>query len=200
VAKKRLHKKNRRAKKPLSNLHVRIDRSKVKKFLATHFVSLTALVITVLTSFVIYFLAYSEPDIRFSKSTNLLNMNNAIKTKDGNCLYRAAIKQSFKNLSMRSGYINDVKIIAENLEVLSECKLVDVDKSKFQWREEREIETKFDLILDSSTCKEWQQDEELFLQIKYFDNTGKLLERNVDGNQVGLDNGWIVLLNPSSDN
>lgn len=175
-------------------------RYKVKRFLGQHFVSLLALVVTVLTSFTIYFLAYSEPDIRFLKSDNILDMTQAIKTKDGNCLYHATAKQMFKNLSMKSGYIGDVKIVPLNLEMLSECKLIDIDKSKILWGEQKEIETKFDLIMDSSTCKEWGHAEELYLQIKYFDNTGKLLDRNIDGEETGLDSGWIVHLRPPSGN
>jgi hypothetical protein len=86
--------KNKRSankrKKHATSITVRLQQrlSRLKRFAAKNFISLLSIGISVLSSFIIYWLAYSEPDIRaITTSQEIVSYSHPIKDKNGGCLY-----------------------------------------------------------------------------------------------------------------
>jgi len=97
-------------------------------------------------------------------------------------LYYNTDKLRFKNISFRSGFVDRVSFVPLNENVISEFRLIDVDKSTLRWGEEREIAVRYDLVLTPETCSQLAQKREFITwQVRFYDNVGKLIDKYSNG-------------------
>lgn len=160
---------------------------RIKKFLTKNAVSLGGIILSTFTALTIYYLAYSEPDIRpvTAVRTNT-EFSSPTRDKDGNCVYYGVISQTFKNLSIKGGYINNVSF--EPLgpsDLVPDVKLISIDKTKFGWREVKEIDVVYSLALTPSICKTLSaRNDFISIGIHFYDNTGKAIDHDLDGGKA----------------
>jgi hypothetical protein len=185
------NKGRRKHAKPNKRTKVRPSSSKktwisIKEFISKHFVALLSIVMSMCTSFAIYYLAYSEPDIRSVASPDgafKTSISSPIEDKGGDCFYYTTAILKFKNLSLKSGYIDKVTFVPINENMIPEFKLIDVSRSKLGWGEEREIEVKYSAALSPDVCTQMdERNEALVFELRFYDNTGKLIDKDSDGN------------------
>jgi len=162
-------------------------RQPFKQFIRRNSVGLLSILVSVLTALLIYYLAYSEPDIRpMTELTSPVEISQPTKDKNGNCFYYCLIKQRFKNLSIKRGHIEAVTF--EPLgpaDVIPEFTLINVDKAQFGWREEKEIEISYSMSLSPSACSIMSnRNDFLSVGVSFYDNTGKSVDRDLSGGRA----------------
>jgi hypothetical protein len=184
LTKKRFTRKN----KGSASRHnaARRPRSKVKRFFGRNVIALLAILFSAATTFFVYYLAYSEPDIRvFPVSQS--RASQPIKDKNGSCTYQYAFLTPFKNLSLKGGYIGNATFISMSETVVPEFNLIYIDKSKLEWRETRDIEIMYSIALTPDACRVLvDHDEHLMVGIDFYDNTGKSINKDVNGGPITL--------------
>ena len=137
--------------------------------------------IGVLTSFTVYYLAYSEPDIRALRAMKMVALSSeCVVKKDGGCFYNGAIIQRFKNVSIKSGHIDRATITNWSDDALPEYNVVEVDKDQLGWGDEKDVQLRFNMTLDQTSVAKMNRNEPLEIEIRFYDNTGKLLNRADD--------------------
>lgn len=161
-------------------------KAKVAKYIKAHHVALLGIIISTLIPFVIYFMASPEPDIRGYVSENpqfkYLGPAMPVEDKSGDCVYYNTEKYKFKNMSFKTGYINNVSFLLNNNNVVPEFKLMDIDRSKFTWGQEKDIEIKYSVILSPDQCSKLRElNDSLRYEIRFYDNVGKLIDKDYNG-------------------
>ncbi|HKP48071.1 MAG TPA: hypothetical protein VJT50_15830 [Pyrinomonadaceae bacterium] len=97
-------------------------------------------------------------------------------SQDGKCIYTVSMLQRFTNVSVKSGHIDRANITSWSEDALPEYKMVEIDKDQMSWKDQKNIQLRFTVTLDStSVAKLSERKEPLEIEIRYYDNTGKLL-------------------------
>lgn len=163
----------------------------LKEFIIHNFVALLTLGISVIVSVIIYYLSVLEPDIRPTKNEPVSHLiGKPIKDKDENCNYHASFKLPFKNLSWKSGNVDKVTFASESLEMLPKFELIEIDRSILNWDEEKDIEVKFIVKTDAISCAKLWNGEPLVFEMKFYDNKGRLLNKDINGGSFTLAGKW----------
>ena len=104
--------------------------------------------------------------------------------KDGGCFYNAAFVQRFKNFSTKSGHIDRATVTNWSEGALPQYEVVEIDKDQFKWRDEKDIQLRFTITLDSTSVGKMNRNEPLEVEIRFYDNTGKLLNLADDDSPI----------------
>jgi hypothetical protein len=121
-----------------------------------------------------------------------------VKTVDGKCYYPAAFRVIFKNLSIKNGHIDKVTFTNWSELMVPEFNLIEVDRDDLHWREEKEIQVRYSIVLDTNACEMIREKKDsLDIEARFYDNTGKLLNKADDGEPIYFHAGKYVEDNPS---
>lgn len=113
-----------------------------------------------------------------------LKVSPPIKNRNGDCFYYATARPRFKNLSFNSGYVDKVIFVPMTEDVIADIQLIEVDKALIGWREEKTVDIRFSYALPPAICsKKADLKENIVLDLKYYDNTGKLINKEVSGDR-----------------
>ena len=176
MLRKRARRRNRRK--------VTSQPSQPHAFLRNNLFGLISLMVTTVIAVVTYQLSLIEPDLRPTKvhlGSDAVETSIGVRDANGNCVYHRRMRIPFRNLSWRSGFINNVTFSNESFDTLPDYKLIEIDKTPIGWGEEKEIQLKYLFIADPATCDKLSQKEAVEVGIRFYDDKGKMINRDVDG-------------------
>ncbi len=161
------------------------DWKRVKTFLGTHWLGLLGILVPLIAAFVIYYFTVAEPDIRVTEWVKVEETDNRLN--DGISETYCKVILRFKNFSSKAGYVDRVEFNPASLSPSISVKVLDVDKVRIGWREERDILMRFILTKDIRSIAHEEPDGPMTvnLTIKAYDNTGKLILNMRDTSQTG---------------
>lgn len=175
---RRTHRRKRRAQgsKWSSGL------KKAKKFLKNNAIALSSIIVTVITGFVIYYLSYAKPDIRIVSSEQLVTVEQKVD-EDKNIRMLMRSRDTYTNLSIKEGFIDRVEYTPTSLDQIPVIQVLSIDKEVIGWHEEKTIEITFAITIPMKEFIRATKDgrKEIRLDQRAYDNTGKLLNRYVNG-------------------
>jgi hypothetical protein len=154
-------------------------------FLKNNLVALISLVVTLVIAVVTYKWTVLEPDLRATKhfiGGDATGSSTGVRDPSGNCVYHRWMRVPFKNVSFRSGFIDNITFSNESFDILPEYELIEIDKTPIGWTEERAIQFKYRFKADPATCDKLSKKEAIEVGIRFYDNTGKLISLDVEGN------------------
>jgi hypothetical protein len=162
----------------------------IKKFISKDFITLLGIVVSLVATLIITYWTSLEPDIRAASSKELnFTISEPLIDEDGICNYHISFVLPFKNLSYKSGYVDKVSFTNESLDTVVKFELIDVNRDSIGWLEEKEIEVKFDVIGDIRL----NGAKELFYNIKFYDNKGNIINKDIKGNHFYFSKGLGIV-------
>lgn len=165
--------------------------SRIKEFIVKNFVALLSLLVAIILPIIIYQISVLEPDIRPTKNEpTSYSIGNPVIDKDGGCNYHSSLKLPFKNLAWKSGYVDKVTFASERSDMLPKFELVEIDRSPIDNGTEKDIEIKFIVMADPISCSKLWKGESLDFEMKFYDNRGKLLNKDIAGNSFSFAGSW----------
>ena len=104
----------------------------------------------------------------------------------GNAVFLTSDKYVFKNFSLKSGFVDKVEAAPKTLDGLPIVQVVSIDKTLIGWREEKEVEIRMKLIspiaaIDKLVGSNRTDVLEAQVELRFYDNTGKLIATSPTG-------------------
>lgn len=153
-----------------------------KKFLKKNAIALSSIIVTIITGFVIYYLSYAEPDIRIVSSEQLTTVEQKVdENRNIRMLLRS--RDTYTNLSVKRGFIDKVEYTPTSLDQIPVIQVLSINKEVIGWHEEKVIEITFAMTVPMNEFITATKNgrKEIRLEQRAYDNTGKLLNRYVNG-------------------
>jgi hypothetical protein len=166
---------------------------KVKKFLRQNAIALSSIIVTVITGFVIYYLSYAKPDIRIVSSEQLVTVEQKVD-EDKNIRMLMRSRDTYTNLSIKEGFIDRVEYTPTSLDQIPAIQVLSIDKEGIGWHDEKAIEITFAITIPMKEFIRATKDgrKEIRLEQRGYDNTGKLLNRYVNGDTHPIKVAFIM--------
>jgi hypothetical protein len=165
---------------------------KVRAYAKRNSIALISLSLTLVTSFLIYFWAYGEPDIRIMRSsdpdTAMRILDQKIDEKQ-NVVFYCRFRLTVKNYSFHRGYIDKVEFVPAKINFVPEITIQHIDKSSIAWLEQKEIELLFLASAPALQLDEYQAQNEgkgIPLMVKFYDNKGNVVNLSDKGEPIEI--------------
>jgi hypothetical protein len=157
--------------------------SRARSFITKHLIALISILTSISISFVIYYLSYSEPDIRgIHGVAPIFESCDTTTDEVENSVVYCIVRFRFKNFSIKNGYIDKVELVPRSIQVPLKIEIKHIEKEVLNWREEKEVRLHFSYIvtpyisdLMTTTGKK------ILLDVIPYDNTGKLIKLDDEG-------------------
>lgn len=158
---------------------------RVNKLSKKNFLTIFGLVATLSVSYLIYRLSYDLPDIRMMEYVKDEDLD-ARQDEHGDAVFLTSKKFMFKNFSLKSGFVDKVEAAPKTLDGLPIVEVVNIDKTLIGWREEKEIEIRMKLISPMRAMRKLSdlkpnEVKEARVELRFYDNTGKLIPTSPTG-------------------
>ncbi len=107
---------------------------------------------------------------------------------NNNFVYYYSVSPRFKNLSLKSGYVDKVEFSPlSSISTIPDVKVTSIRRVSIGWNDEENVEVKFIVTVPTdfnSKMKEKKVSTELIMNV--FDNTGKIIERATGGQFIRM--------------
>ena len=91
-------------------------------------------------------------------------------------------KTRFRNLSLKTGFINEIRLSPLTTDSVFDFKVISIDKTPIRYGEEKDIEYKISLTLDAAYSRKIHDTGAMFKSFLYFyDNAGNQINDDIDG-------------------
>lgn len=151
-------------------------------FLSNRSIAILSIIAAITTSFIIYYLAYGAPDLRFVAYSHTQDQPPNLVDEHGRCLYYMTSKTRFTNLSLKTGFINEIRLSPLTTDAAFDFKVISIDKTPIRYGEEKDIEYKISLALDAAYCRRIHDTGITFKSFLFFyDNAGNQINDDTNG-------------------
>jgi hypothetical protein len=127
----------------------------------------------------VYWLTTAEPDIRYVCGSERViePLDKKYDQATGTTQLYFRIIDTFKNTSTKGGHIEKVEFTPIEIGVRPNIEVTHIDKENFAWREQRNIEVRFNITLTKEMSDFMaQNNKQMAMTMKAYDNTGKSLK------------------------
>lgn len=154
--------------------------NKTTNYVRKNHLSLLGLLITSLVAIGIAYWTITGPDLRiFSKQPKSSKILEYKIDEQGNYVYHLSCRIKFKNLSIKSGFVEKVEIAPLTISTIPESKIISIEKTPIGWREEKEVEIRYLIIIPHTVIENLTHSQKVSLEVllNMFDNEGKLINK-----------------------
>ena len=155
----------------------------IKQFVLKNFAAFIFTLLAIIgTFFIVYYLQYIDPDIRYAYGNSVkFEFVDRKIDNNGDFIFNVNFKIKYKNLSFKKGFVDNVEFVPISIRTLPYINTIHIDKIDLGWRDEQIIEIRAIFIVPVGFIGPLREKKQILVEIKSFDSIGRLINRLEDG-------------------